>query len=82
MDGKSECVDRYKRSVITGYLNRAHRICSNEVDLENEINYIKKMLENNNHSSKMINNEKENFKYRKKEETNNNTYKTKIFYEG
>ena len=61
MDVRCECVERYKRSVITGYLDRAYRICYNEVDLKNEINYIKKMLENNNHSSKMINNEKENF---------------------
>ena len=41
MDGKRECVDRYEKSVITVYFNSAHRICSNEVDLENEINYLK-----------------------------------------
>ena len=40
------------------------------------------MLENNNYSSKLINNEIENFKYRKKEETNNDTEKINIYYEG
>ena len=53
-------------TTITGYLNRTQRICSNVVDLENEINYIQKLFENNNYSSKMTSNEIENFKYRKK----------------
>ena len=81
MDGRSECVDRYKKSVITSYLNRAHRICSNNIDLNNEINYIKKMLQNNNYSLKMINYEIENFKY-KKENDDSEMEKIKIYYEG
>ena len=57
LDARSECVDRYKKSVITSYLNRAYKVCKNWNDFHNEINHVKQLLVNNNYCNKAIDHE-------------------------
>ena len=54
LNANSECVDKYKNSVITNYLNRAYRISDSWQDFHNEITHIKQMLVNNNYSNKTV----------------------------
>ena len=79
MDGRSECPERYKKSVITSYLNRAHKVSTTKEDLEEEIKYIRTMLGNNNYSNKMIDKEIDNFK-NSKNETNQDNLRIKLFF--
>ena len=54
LNADSECATKYKNSVITNYLNRAYKVCSNWQDLTNEISYIKQLLVDNNYSNKQV----------------------------
>ena len=56
LNGKSECTDKYKTSVISNYLNRAYRISQNWKDFHEEIVHIKQLLINNNFSNTMVDN--------------------------
>ena len=54
LNGKSECVDKYKNSVITNYLNRAYRISDTWSTFHSEIKHIKQVLVNNNYSNRTV----------------------------
>ena len=53
----SECPDRYKVSVIKGFLFRAKTLCSERADMLLEINRSKQILVNNGYSNKLIDDE-------------------------
>ena len=54
LNGKSECTDKYKVSVINNYLNRAYKISSSWITFHTEILHIKQRLMNNNYPSEMV----------------------------
>jgi len=54
LNAHSECIDRYKDSVIMNYLNRAYKVTVNWKDFHNEVQHIKQMLVNNNYSNSTI----------------------------
>ena len=54
LNGKSECTEKYKISVINNYLNRAYKISSSWSALHAEIHHIKERLRNNNYSNEMV----------------------------
>ena len=54
LNADGECVEKYKISVITNYLNRAFKLCSNWLDFHSEVQCIKQRLINNNYSNKMV----------------------------
>ena len=54
LNGKSECVDKYKSSVITNYLNRAYKISDSWSSFHNEVMHIKQVLVNNNYSNTIV----------------------------
>ena len=45
---ESECPDRYKKAVITAYINRAIHVCSSREVLDEELNRVTQLLVNNN----------------------------------
>ena len=54
LNGKSECTDKYKHSVISSYLNRAYNISDNWIDFHEEVVHTKQLLVNNNFSNTMV----------------------------
>ena len=54
MNGDSECVEKYKVSVISNYINRAYKISSTWSEFHTELNHMKQRLINNNYSNKMV----------------------------
>ena len=57
LNGDSECPDRYKQSVIKGFLYRARNLCSEKSEMMLEISRSKQILVNNGYSNKMIDTE-------------------------
>ena len=51
MNAKIECPDRYKSSVIVGGIRRAHKICSSQDLLNNELKIVKQILVNNGYTN-------------------------------
>ena len=70
MNGDSECVDKYKVSVITNYLNRAYKVSKTWEDFHIEVLHIKQRLINNNYTNSMVDSEIKKFLAQK--ETKNN----------
>ena len=70
MNGDSECVDKYKVSVITNYLNRAYKVSKTWEDFHIEVLHIKQRLINNNYTNSMVDSEIKKFSSQK--ETKNN----------
>ena len=54
LNADSECVEKYKNSVIVNYLNRAYKITENWQEFHIELQHIKQMLVNNNYSNTKI----------------------------
>ena len=54
LNAKSECVEKYKSSVITNYLNRAFKVSQTWQDFHTETLRIKQILINNNYSNKTV----------------------------
>ena len=54
LNGSSECVQRYKDSVIFSYLNRAYKVTRTWKDFDQEIQQVKQLLVNNNFSNTEI----------------------------
>ena len=54
LNANSECVSKYKNSVITNYLNRAYKVSSSWPDFHNEVMHIKQKLVNNNYSNNVV----------------------------
>ena len=61
LNGKSECSEKYKHSVISNYLNRAFRTSDNWKDFHEEVVHIKQLLINNNFPNKMVDNQIKKF---------------------
>ena len=51
MNAKSKCPDRYKSSVIVGGISRAHKICSSQYLLNDELKRLKQILVNNGYTN-------------------------------
>ena len=62
LNGKSECPDRYKISVIRTYIRRAYKISSSEDLFNQEVEQIKRVLINNGYSNKQFHEELWKFK--------------------
>ena len=54
LNARSECVDKYKNSVITNYLNRAYKVSSTWEEFHIEVKHIKKKLVNINYSNTVV----------------------------
>lgn len=54
LNANSECIMRYKDSVVFSFLNRAYKISQNWLDFHKEVEYIKQMLINNNYSNSNV----------------------------
>ena len=54
LNANSECVQRYKDSVIFSYINRAFKITQSWHDFHLELNRIKQLLINNNYSNRNV----------------------------
>ena len=63
-----ECPDRYKESVVKGFLHRTKSLCSEKSEMMLEISRSKQILINNGYSNSMVDNQIK--KFLKKEITN------------
>ena len=54
LNADSECIDRYKNSVVVSYLNRAYKVTQNWNDFHLELKHMKQILVNNNFSNTNI----------------------------
>ena len=54
LNANSECPDKYKRSVIVNYINRAYKYSQNWETFHNEIQRVKQVLINNNYSNSLV----------------------------
>ena len=83
LNAHSECVDRYKNSVIYSYLNRAYKTCQNWKDFHEELLHIKQILVNNNFSNSVIDKETRKFLQSKlgNKEQNSKLIKIPVYYQ-
>ena len=83
LNGESECVDKYKISVISSYLNRAYKVCKTWEEFHIEVMHIKQRLVNNNYTNSMIDSEIKKFLTKKHNgETKENKKKSiSVYYE-
>ena len=84
MNGKSECTDKYKNSVIFSYLNRAYNISDNWNDFHEEVIHVKQLLINNNFSNTMVDHQIKKFLENKLSPKENKQVPKpiKIYYKG
>ena len=54
LNGESECSEKYKRSTITNYLCRAHKISSTWMEFSQEVKCIRQKLINNGYSNGFV----------------------------
>ena len=81
LNALSECPDRYKVSVVKGFLFRAKKLCSDKTAFLNELNRSKKILVNNGYSNRLIDIEIKKFLRRDSAEVHPSTGSThKVFY--
>ena len=73
MNGDSECVEKYKISVITNYLNRAYKVSKTWEDFHTELLHIKQRLINNNYTNTMVDSEIRKFLTQKETKDNKRT---------
>ena len=57
MNGKSECPDRYRHSVIRAYVRRAIKCCNSWTALHQELQHVKQILVNNSFSNTEVDQE-------------------------
>ena len=57
LNGEGECPDRYKQSVVRGFLYRAKNLCSEQSEMMIEISRSKQILINNGYTNKLVDNE-------------------------
>ena len=82
LNGESECVDKYKISVILSYLNRAYKVCKTWQEFHTETVHMKQRLINNNYTNTMIDSEIKKFLTKKHNtETKENKKSISIYYE-
>ena len=83
LNGKSECVDKYKSSVITNYLNRAYKVSDSWQNFHNEVIHIKQVLVNNNYSNTVIDQHVKKFLDKKVNLNNSNqdSHTVKLYYQ-
>ena len=79
LNANSQCIEKYKNSVVFNYLHRAFKISQNWSDFHAEVLHIKQLLVNNNYSNTMIDKHIDSFLNDKFSSDNSiNTNKTKI----
>ena len=78
LNADSECVEKYKNSVVVNYLNRAYRITNNWHDFHTELQQIKQMLVNNNYSNTKIDEITNKFIQQKQKHNENESCKNVI----
>ena len=54
LNGKSECPEKYKLSVISNYLSRAYKVTQTWEDFISETLHIKQLLINNNYTNSLV----------------------------
>ena len=54
LNAEGECPDRYKVSVVKGFLYRARDLCSEKLEVMNEISRSKQILINNGYSNRLV----------------------------
>ena len=84
LNGRSECTDKYKYSVIFSYLNRAYNTSDNWKDFHEEVLHIKQLLINNNFSNRMVDEQIKKFLDKKlsHKEHNQDKKTIKVYYQG
>ena len=81
LNALSECPDRYKVSVIKGFLFRAKKLCSDRTAFSTELNRSKKILVNNGYSNRLIDIEIKKFLRKDSAEVHPSAGSThKVFY--
>ena len=70
LNANSECIERYKNSVVMSYLNRAYKVSHSWKDFHDEVCNIKQMLINNNYSNYYVDAQIRNFLHKKHENAN------------
>ena len=81
---ESECPDRYKKAVITAYINRAIHVCSSREVLDEELNRVTQLLVNNNFPQYLIQREIKTMLVKYNENKENIATKTegiKLYYQ-
>ena len=76
----SECADKYKKSVITNFINRAYKYNQNWEDFHEEIKVIKQTLINNNYTNSIIDHEINRFLDKKYNSSNQPNTSVNIYY--
>ena len=72
LNANSECIDRYKNSVVMSYLNRAYKVSHSWKNFHDEVQNMKQILINNNYSNSQVDALIRNFLHKKIE----NSHKT------
>ena len=83
LNGKSECPDRYKETVILSYVKRAWTTSSSFTSFQGELSRVKQMLVNNSYSNKTIDKVIKGFmdKVSIKEVKNTDNSKIDVYYQ-
>ena len=82
LNGDSECIEKYKVSVIASYLNRAYKVSKSWLEFHNEVLHMKQRLINNNYSNIMVDTEIKKFLTKKENEIAKEKRKTiPVYYE-
>ena len=82
LNGDSECVDKYKVSVILSYLNRAYKASKTWSEFHIEVMHIKQRLVNNNYTNTMIDTEIKKFLAKKhNDQTKEKKMPIPVYYE-
>ena len=83
LNGKSECPDRYKETVILSYVKRAWTTSSSFTSFQGELSRVKQMLVNNSYSNKTIDKVIKGFmdKVSIKEVKNTDNSKINVYYQ-
>ena len=82
LNGKSECPEKYKISVISSYLNRAYKITKTWEDFISETVHIKQILINNSYTNSLVDEQINKFLSRKFNQSPiENSCKIKLYYQ-
>ena len=83
LNADSECVQRYKDSVVFSYINRAYKVTQSWREFHLELRHIKQLLINNNYSNQLVDMHIRRFIDRKMQPSENkdNPKTLKLFYE-
>ena len=83
MNGRSECPQRYRSSVIRGMIRRADTICSSKLLFDNELNHLKQRLINNGFTNTEFDKELQEYLRKKNRTLDNSDHGTtfKVYFQ-